>query len=72
MNEHALAVATMFWGSLSSGCEWRRPPDMEVSCEYIRINTILSGPLVITHVVSSGCGWRSQPPDVEGSYECFE
>jgi hypothetical protein len=21
---------------------------------------------------SSGCGWRRQPPDMEGSYECIE
>jgi hypothetical protein len=35
------------WHGASLRCGWRRrPPNMEGSCQYIGINTMLSGPLV--------------------------
>jgi hypothetical protein len=47
----------------SSCCGWRRRPlDMEDSCEYIGINTMLSGPLIF-----SACRWhlsRKRGPEV--------
>jgi hypothetical protein len=35
------------------------------------LHTMISGPIA-TDGVSSGCGWRRQPPDMEGSCEYID